>query len=169
MNSEITVAQIGGGKMDVIKPKLIYGKIFDDPKIAISEVDKESIKPIVITGKVFEREFRILKNRKALLTFAVTDYLDSIKVKVFIEQKHIQFYETRITNDTVLRIRGNVVFDTYDKELTIQKVTGIIVEPKMEGERVDTAQKKRVELHCHTKMSAMDGVSSATDIVRQAY
>ncbi len=155
--------------MDAIRPKLIYGKIFDDQNIAINEIDKESIKPIVVTGKVFDREFRILKNRKALLTFAVNDYLDSIKVKLFIEQKHVSFYESRITEGTILRIRGNVVFDTYDKELTIQKVTGIIVEPEFEGRRVDTAQQKRVELHCHTKMSAMDGVSSAADIVRQAY
>lgn len=46
--------------MDVIKPKLIYGKIFDDQKIAINEIDKESIKPIVVIGKAFDREFRTL-------------------------------------------------------------------------------------------------------------
>ena len=155
--------------MDAKKPKLIYGKYFDDPKIAISKIDKESTKPIVVEGRVFECESRTLKNGKALIAVAVTDHLDSIKVKLFIEQRHIPFYETRIRKGAVLRIRGNAVFDTFDNEVTIQKVTGIIAEPESEGGRADTAKHKRVELHCHTAMSAMDGVSSAIDLVRLAH
>jgi DNA polymerase-3 subunit alpha (Gram-positive type) len=51
----------------------------------------------------------------------------------------------------------------------VKSIFGIKKIPAFKVTREDTAPEKRVELHCHTKMSDMDAVSSATSIISQAY
>ena len=59
--------------------------------------------------------------------------------------------------------------DPYDREMMIKSVYGIRRIPPFREVREDHATVKRVELHCHTQMSDMDAVASATSIVKQAY
>lgn len=61
------------------------------------------------------------------------------------------------------------MIDKFDHELTIGSVGGIRKINDFTVKRKDNAEVKRVELHCHTKMSDMDGVSEVSDIVKQAY
>ena len=61
------------------------------------------------------------------------------------------------------------MMDNYDKELTVGSISGIKKIPDFTTSRQDNSARKRVELHCHTKMSDMDGVSEAKDIVKRAY
>lgn len=61
------------------------------------------------------------------------------------------------------------MMDKFDHELAIGSIAGIKKIPDFTNTRMDTSARKRVELHCHTKMSDMDGVSEAKDIVKRAY
>ena len=56
------------------------------------------------------------------------------------------------------------MYDTYDRQVEISRVDGMkVIQPFSTEKRKDTAVEKRVELHCHTKMSDMDGVSDCSD------
>ena len=68
-----------------------------------------------------------------------------------------------------VRVKGVPMTDAFDHELTLQSVTGIRLMKDFREHRTDDSERKRVELHCHTKMSEMDGVSEAKDIVKCAY
>ena len=67
-----------------------------------------------------------------------------------------------------LKFRGVTTVDRFDSELTIASIAGIKKIANFTTARVDTSPQKRVELHCHTKMSDMDGVSEVKDIVKRA-
>ena len=58
--------------------------------------------------------------------------------------------------------------DRFDGELTIGSIRGIKKYEDFTSKRTDNSPVKRVELHCHTKMSDMDGVSEVKDIVKRA-
>ena len=147
--------------------KLIYGRWFEGTAVSIKDIAGET-GPTIIEGKVFNCERRDIKNNRAIITWAITDLTDSIKVKVFAEQKQIPSLESKIRDGVFLKIQGSIVYDDFDKELCMQKVIGIMAIPSTLPVREDTACKKRVELHCHTKMSDMDGVSGADEIIEQA-
>ena len=68
-----------------------------------------------------------------------------------------------------LKIKGVTTIDRYDGELTIGSVNGIKKIKDFTAVREDKSVEKRVELHCHTKMSDMDGVSDVTKIVERAH
>ena len=68
-----------------------------------------------------------------------------------------------------VKLKGVTMIDRFDNELTIGSIAGIKKIPDFTTSRSDTSVQKRVELHCHTKMSDMDGVSEAKDIVKRAY
>ena len=68
-----------------------------------------------------------------------------------------------------VKLKGIAAIDAFDKELTIGSVIGIRKIADFTTSRKDLSVRKRVELHCHTKMSDMDGVSEAKDIVKRAY
>ena len=68
-----------------------------------------------------------------------------------------------------IKLKGITTIDRYDSELTIGSVVGIKKIPSFQNSRFDNAPQKRVELHCHTKMSDMDGVSDAKALIKRAY
>ena len=72
-------------------------------------------------------------------------------------------------NGSCFLIKGMMDFDPFDKETMIKTAYAIKKTPSFRSARSDNASEKRVELHCHTKMSDMDGVSSAGDILKQVY
>ena len=67
-----------------------------------------------------------------------------------------------------MRVKGVATIDKFDSELTIGSIVGIKKCADFTTVRMDTSVEKRVELHCHTKMSDMDGVSDVKDIVKRA-
>ena len=68
-----------------------------------------------------------------------------------------------------MKLKGMAMVDKFDGELTIGSIVGIMKIKDFTTSRMDHSVHKRVELHCHTKMSDMDGVSEAKDIVKRAY
>ncbi len=143
---------------------IITGKPFSDSIMKISEVTPDSGK-VAIAGEVFRTESRELKSGKFIYIFDVTDYTSSVTVKMFIEKKDFGGISQRIVEGACLRIRGEAQYDNFTKEMGILAFD--IVETEKELKQ-DKSEKKRVELHLHTQMSAMDGVSSAKALVQRA-
>ena len=149
-------------------PNLIYGRDFEGEEIELSQVVGE-MGEIIFRGKVISAETREIRDEKTIFSFAVTDFTDSIKVKIFLKNEQVPEILAEIKKGAFLKIKGVTSYDTYERELTIPSVNGIKKIPDFTVNRKDTSPEKRVELHCHTKMSDMDGVSDVKDIVACAH
>ena len=104
-------------------------------------------------------EMREIRNERTIIMFNVTDFTDTITVKVFAKNEQVPELSGVIKKGNFLKIKGNATFDKYDQEISIANVWGIRKGSDTRQVRNDLALHKRVELHCHTKMSDMDGVS----------
>ena len=112
---------------------------------------------------------REIRNEKTIVMFAVTDFTDTIMVKMFTRNDQLPDLLAEIKKGVFLKIKGVTTIDKFDGELTIGSVTGIRKTSDFRVTRKDKYPEKRVELHCHTKMSDMDGVSEAKDLVKRAH
>ena len=149
-------------------PNIIYGKSVDEETIDLSQVVSE-MGEITIKGKVISFDTREIRNEKTILMFAVTDFTDTIMVKMFARNEQLPDILAEVKKGAFLKIKGVTTIDKYDSELTIGSVTGIKKISDFTTTRMDTSPRKRVELHCHTKMSDMDGVSEVKDIIKRAH
>ena len=150
-------------------PDVIFGRDFQEDAMPIEEITGE-MGDVVIRGKVLSFEDReIAKIEKTLLTFTITDYTDTLGVKLFVKTEQLSEIKGDLQPGNFLKIKGVAMMDKFDHELTISSLSGIKKIPDFTVARMDTSVRKRVELHCHTKMSDMDGVSEAKDIVKRAY
>lgn len=144
---------------------VVLGKLIPDEPRPISEIIHEESK-VVIAGEVFSVETKELKTGKNLTTIELTDYTDSITVKCFSKNGKEATGLEGIKPGMYIKVRGAVRYDKFDKEL-ILSATDVNLSEKPKP-RADTAPEKRVELHLHTKMSAMDAVSDIADVVARA-
>jgi len=150
-------------------PDVLYGRNLEDDVITKIEELVGEIGEVVIRGKILDFDRKEIKNEKSILMFNVTDFTDTITVKMFARNDQVDEITKGVKPGVFVKIKGITIVDKYDHELTIQSISGIKKIPDFTTSRVDTAARKRVELHCHTKMSDMDGVSEAKDIVKRAY
>ena len=149
-------------------PSLIYGRSFDDETITLDQVVTE-MGEITIHGKIINFDTREIRNEKTIIMFAVTDFTDTITVKMFTRNDQLPELLGELKKGAFVKIKGVTTIDKFDGELTIGSVTGIKKIGDFTVSREDLSPIKRVELHCHTKMSDMDGVSEVKDIVKRAH
>lgn len=149
-------------------PALIYGKSFEDEPITLEQVVSE-MGEITIHGKIISFDTREIRNEKTILMFAITDFTDTITVKMFTRNEQLPELLGELKKGAYVKVKGITTIDKFDGELTIGSVTGIRKSSDFTVTRQDLSTLKRVELHCHTKMSDMDGVSEVKDIVRRAH
>ena len=149
-------------------PDVLYGRDFEEEAMKIEELIGE-MGEVVIRGKILDFDSREIKNEKTILIYNVTDFTDTITVKMFARNDQVKEITAGVKPGAFVKIKGISMVDKFDHELTIGSVAGIKKIPDFTTSRMDTAARKRVELHCHTKMSDMDGVSEAKDIVKRAY
>ena len=149
-------------------PEVIYGRDFEEEAIPIEEIIGE-MGEVVIRGKILTLEQRQIRGERTILIFDVTDFTDTMTIKIFVLNEQAQELAASLAPGAFVKIKGLTVVDKFDGELTIGSLAGIKKIPDFTNLRMDHAARKRVELHCHTKMSDMDGVSEVTDIVKRAY
>lgn len=106
---------------------------------------------ITIRGKVISFDTREIREKKTIVMYAVTDFTDTIMVKMFVGNDQLPDVLAEIKPGAFLKIKGVTAIDKYDRELTIISVTGIRKISDFTQSRQDMAPEKRVELHCHTK------------------
>lgn len=149
-------------------PDVLYGRDFDEEAMPIEDIIGE-IGEVVIRGKIISFDSREIKNEKTILMFDVTDFTDTMTIKMFARNDQVAEITAGIKKGAFVKIKGITMVDKFDNELTIGSLTGVKRIPDFTTSRSDNSARKRVELHCHTKMSDMDGVSEAKDIVKRAY
>ena len=157
-----------GGFHKDSNPDVIYGRDFEGDAIALENITGE-MGEVVIRCQVMDVEAREIRNEKTILIFPVTDFTDSIVVKMFLRNEQVPEIKESIKKGAFLKIRGVTTIDRFDSELTIGSIAGIKKIANFTSKRTDTSPQKRVELHCHTKMSDMDGVTDAKALVKRAY
>ena len=158
----------GGGLKKSDNPDVIYGRDFEDEPIAIEKIVGE-MGEVTIRCQVMTLETREIRNEKTIVIMSVTDFTDSIVLKIFTRNDQLQeLLDGGLAKGAFLKIKGVTTIDKFDSELTIGSVVGIKKIADFTSTRADTSPEKRVELHCHTKMSDMDGVSDVKDIVKRA-
>lgn len=149
-------------------PDVIYGRDFEEEAIPIEDILGE-MGEVVIRGKVRAFDKREIKNEKTILFFDVTDFTDTMTIKLFTRNEQVEELAANLKVGSFIKLKGMTMVDKFDNELTIGSLAGIKKIPDYTSSRNDSSARKRVELHCHTKMSDMDGVSEAKDIVKRAY
>ena len=147
---------------------LIYGRDFNDETIELSQVVTE-MGEITIRGKIISFDTREIRNEKTIIMFAVTDFTDTIMVKMFVRNDQLATILGDVKKGAFIKLKGVTAIDKFDRELSIASVFGIKKIADFTESRKDTAPEKRVELHCHTKMSDMDGVADVVDLVKRAH
>lgn len=148
---------------------ILFGKLFDQPVVSIREA-MASVDSATIRGEVFFVEHREIKSKNTgrewvKIGFDITDWTSSMRVSKFMAKEKAGELMDVIKTGMYLTVQGKISYDTYEKE-TILDPSGIVKSKKKE--RMDTADKKRVELHMHTNMSTMDGISPMKDLMKRA-
>ncbi|MBP3729371.1 MAG: PHP domain-containing protein, partial [Lachnospiraceae bacterium] len=144
-----------------------WGRDFDAPPIPLSEINME-MGEVTVRGKILRLDKRELRNGNTLLSFVITDYSDSIAGKVFARPEELAQVEKLLQPGSFLQIRAVALFDQYDGEVELTSVSGIKPDQDPKLERTDTAPFKRVELHAHTQMSEMDGLTHVDELIKRA-
>lgn len=143
----------------------VYGTVTKEKPTPIKDLT-EDLGITNIWGKVFNMETKITKDGKySISNYSITDYTDSIVVKVFDSVKKAECLSD-IKKGDIIVVKGKVEYDSYARDTIF---SGKAVSTAEITEVVDNAEKKRVELHLHTNMSSMDGVNSAGDLVKRAH
>ena len=150
-----------------MNPDVIYGRDFEEESMEIEKIDGP-IGEVVIRGKILSVDTREIRNEKTIIIFSVTDFTDTIVLKIFARNDDVSELLKEISGGKFVRVKGVATIDKFDSELTIGSIVGIKKCADFTTVRMDTSVEKRIELHCHTKMSDMDGVSDVKDIVKRA-
>ena len=143
---------------------LLKGRKITQEPTPLREVSVSS-GTVVVWGDIFAAESKDTRDgSKVILTYSFSDYTSSNTMKIIDDVKNRERYDILKPGASIM-VRGDVVDDKYDREISIKPYDIMVVEkiPKM-----DNAPQKRVELHCHSKMSSMDSVAEVSDIVNTA-
>lgn len=145
--------------------EIIIGKKITQNPTELSEVGGESGE-VVVCGEVFEKTVRYSRdNSKMIMSISFTDYTGSNTLKIIDDKKKEALYE-KIASGSIIIARGEASFDKYDHEVSIRPYHIMLFK---KTKRTDTAEEKRVELHLHTIMSAMDATTKPDEVVKTAF
>lgn len=165
---EVHAQQMPKGRNKKLPENLVIGRRGISGVVTFIEHMNGDFDNIIIEGYVLSQEMRITRSEKVLLIFDVTDYTDSITCKAFLKK---EVFEDRtsdmLSKNMFVRIEGRVQFDTFSNELGIM-INAMEVIEDFRTIKCDEAKVKRVELHAHTQMSDMDGMTSAKELVKRA-
>ncbi len=151
--------------VDYSSVKPFYGTVVKGTATPIKKINADT-GSCVIWGDVFSIDERTTRDgSKKIFTINITDYTSSMTLKVIENCEKAKVFENLKKGSTVI-VKGEISYDKYDREINMRpKAISLIGKVKV----VDDAPKKRVELHLHTTMSAMDGVTPVSDLIERAY
>ena len=134
-------------------------------KVADLSVDSGRVQ---LDGEILNIDSRELKSGKVLVMFDLYDGSSTITCKVFSEGDKSKDLIKKLKGAKGVKLEGTAQFDPFAKELGVIANTIIESTGLKKQTRMDNAKVKRVELHMHTQMSQMDGMTAATDLLKRA-
>ncbi len=140
-------------------PRAYYGDVIEDSNISLKDIVLEN-ENIVVECEVFSvAVFESSKSNFKIITLEITDYTDSMYAKIFLNSTDEYERLMKILKSGVwYKFRGDTKIDSYSNNELVLNVNAINVSNHVKEEIMDNSKVKRVELHTHTMMSAMDGV-----------
>ena len=160
-------------KAEAPKPKFDYKNNYRREKgeatfLKLHEITSQTMENnCTIQGYVFKTELIKTRAGKHIQTLWITDYTDSIMVKRFENNTNNNIDDIKILDKGKVWIKatGEIRLDNYARETVMMaRSIEIVKEP---ASKQDNAKEKRVELHTHSKMSAMDGIGNISDYINQ--
>ena len=147
---------------------VFYGRDFDEEAVTIDTIQGE-VGEVVIRGQIIDTDMRELRNgEKTIVKIVITDFTDTIAAKIFVKNEQRDELMEHLKKGNFIKIKGVTTMDKFDHEIGLSFLAGMKKIPDFTTPRLDNSMEKRVELHCHTKMSDMDGVSDVKDIIKRA-
>jgi DNA polymerase III subunit alpha, Gram-positive type len=144
---------------------IVLGKAFGDEIVKMEAISLES-GTVAFKGEVFRVEIRDIRGGdKLLVSFDITDYTSSLTVKFFVKKDKFEEIKGHFCEGAIFMVRGDAQYDKFSRELSVLAKDIVLSQVEV---RQDTAKKKRVELHLHTQMSAMDGMNSIKNYIKRA-
>lgn len=156
----------GGGDDDDRPFQLGIAMKPDDTLMEIQQIQDEE-RRVTIEGFVFDVEVKELRSGRSLLTMKVSDYTDSILVKMFSRDKDDVSIMQKAKKGMWVRARGSIQNDTFVRDLVMMAQDMQEIRPQIRADKAPEGE-RRVELHMHSSMSQMDATSSAAELVTQA-
>ncbi len=148
----------------ISSPVLIYGKVESLPAIELKKLDPMQHRATV-WGRVFGYESKLTKSGKSyIVKFNITDLTSSNTVKLFMKEKDVE-KAAELGNGSVVIVQGEYAYDSYDKSYCLMASCIAMAKERL---RTDNCEEKRVELHMHTNMSALDAVTPASKLIERA-
>jgi len=138
-----------------------------DPLVKITDLNAESGN-VCIDGEILGMEDKETKTGKVILSINIYDGTSTMTCKAFLPGKNAKNIVKRLGKTKAVKLAGRAQMDAFSNELTIMANTIVESTPLPKTTREDKSEVKRVELHMHTKMSAMDAMTSATDLIKRA-
>lgn len=146
--------------------ELIKGKAIRSKPVPIPDAMKKLGEKVIIVGDVFALNEKEIKGSRKVITWMVTDFSGSLIVKLFADKDELKTIpiESIKKGDTIL-VSGKIDYDTFAHDVSVMADSIIKVKRKP---KTDKYPRKRVELHCHTNMSAMDAVTEVSSLLERA-
>ena len=142
----------------------LLGKMTRGAPMPIGELGEDS-GTVTLSGRVMTTDERILNDKRVLFLFDMTDGTGSVSVKAFLRENEAPAVRKGVAADAWVQVHGRYESDKFAREHTLSADAIMRITPQ---ERLDQAQEKRVELHLHTQMSALDGLTPLPALFSQA-
>ena len=123
---------------------------------------------ISLEGEIINMDSRELKSGKFLVMFDLYDGTSTITCKAFVAPEKLKEVMGRLKGAKGIKLEGTAQFDPFAKEIGVIANTVIETPGRKKDKRMDNAKEKRVELHMHTQMSQMDGITACQDLIKRA-
>lgn len=150
----------------------VVGNVIMGGKAVVGEIlPLNSLNPnmakVATGGIVFDKEARVLESEKVLVKLLISDKVDSMELKIFVSENKWNDIDSHIKIGDYIKVMGQPKIDTFEGEKLVFWPNRI--------EKGEIEEKKdlypgphRVELHCHTKMSMLDGLNDVESIIKKA-
>ncbi len=143
--------------------EVVMGRMVRQTPVTIAEACMQLGNKVTLMADIFDvGEMRTTKTGKEIYTFFITDYTGSVVMKFFRDPEKDDIDVKKLRKGVTVVVNGEIAYDDFSRDISIRPRSIMTVK---KVQRMDKAEKKRVELHLHTSMSAMDAVTDVSKLI----